>query len=51
VTGLSYILYTTPPGDAMAYIEDRQRLYVVLAVIGQLIILLIMNFTTYQPYS
>jgi len=35
----------------MASLEDRQLLYVVLAVVGQLVILLFMNYTTYQPYS
>jgi len=36
------------PRDAMAYIEDRQRMFVIVAVVAQLLILVIMNYLTYQ---
>ena len=39
------------PRDSMSYIEDKQTLFVVLAVVAQLVILLTMNYTTYQPYA
>ena len=45
-----YFAYAQPR-DSMAYIEDKQTLFVVLAVVAQLVILLTMNYTTYQPYA
>jgi len=35
----------------MAWLEDKQRLFVVVAVVAQLLILAIMNYLTYRPYD
>jgi len=45
-----YFVYAQPR-DAMSNIEDKQRLFVVLAVLAQLLILTVMNYLAYQPYS